>query len=105
MAEYKSSPAQLKNLEKRKRFGKDRPPAKSPGRPKRADLVEALRETYCDNLVNMRRLIRQAEKKHTDMIFHYVSGKPVERIDLSGELKHAVDPNLIAAAQVAIKHL
>lgn len=77
----------------------------SPGRPKRADLVEALRETYLDNRQNMRRLIRQAEKKHTDMIFHYVSGKPVERIDLSGELKHSVDPNLIAAAKVAAQAL
>lgn len=82
---------------------------KSPGRPRYKDLVEDLRETYADmsprGRANLARLRKQMEKRHPDSIYHYLAGKPIERIELSGELKHTVDPNLVAAAQVIAKNL
>lgn len=80
---------------------------KPTGRPNRRALIESLQKTYELNPspVNMNRFIRQMEKKCPQEIAHYLAGKPVERIDLSGELKHTVDPSIVAAAQVAIGKL
>lgn len=84
------------------------PRVKSTGRPKIKRFIDAIQnhyETGPSANYNMKQLVKALQKKTPQEIAHYLAGKPVERIDLSGELKHTVDPSIVAAAQVAIGKL
>ena len=70
--------SQLKNLEKRLRFGKERPPAKSPGRPRTADFSAAFRE-YVDQGKKPKELFDRILKHKPEVAMYYLAGKPLER--------------------------
>lgn len=92
----------LANLRPFKKGDKNIP--KSPGRPRIPDWVKEFAE-FTSTGQRPVQLYQRLLKKYPVDAMHYLAGKPVERIDLSGELKHSVDPNLIAAAQVLVSKL
>ena len=70
---------QLQNLEKRKRYGIEVPPAKSPGRPKTVDFVAAFRD-YMSDPARTKALFETMRKKKADISMYYLGGKPLEQV-------------------------
>lgn len=88
--------SQLKNLEKRKRFGKEQPPAKNGGRPRTVKMSEYWRE-WLQNPDNRKALTKRMLRLKPDVIIHYAEGKPIEtQVQLSGELDETETEKAVA---------